>query len=87
MEQCHFCGLCQDPRCLSKEAHVADCTGLDVGAIRGGVAWCLMCMEEDQAVLHVEAGSGLDDELMTASIGTSNCVFPHRGRLPSPVPI
>ncbi len=42
MDQCHFCGRCQDPRCLSKEAHVPDCTGLDVGATWG--AWCLMCL-------------------------------------------
>ncbi len=49
MEQCHFCGLCQDPRCISRESHVPDCAGLDVGAIWAGVAWCLKCLEDPGA--------------------------------------
>lgn len=46
MNQCHFCGSCQDSRCPSEEMHLPDCTGLDFGVIWNGFALCLMCTED-----------------------------------------
>ena len=44
----HQSGLCQNPRRLSKAAHVPDRTAPDVGAIWSGGAYCLTCMEESR---------------------------------------
>lgn len=49
MNQCHFRGRCQDPRCPSNETHLPDCNGLDYGILWYGVVWCLMCPEEAEA--------------------------------------